>query len=151
SLQEIREYYDQHADEFTIEDKVRWQDIFIDASRFPDIVSARRYIEQLLARAKAGEDLGKLSVEFDHGDSKLRNGDGLGSKQGEIKPTEVEATVLSLRPGDVTLVELRFGYHIVKVVQREYAGRRPFDMACQSEVRKKLQNIIAEREYKRIV
>ncbi|HTK75027.1 MAG TPA: hypothetical protein VL371_07180, partial [Gemmataceae bacterium] len=85
------------------------------------------------------------------GDSKLRNGDGLGSKPGEIKPAEVEATVLSLRPGESALVELRFGYHIVKVVQRQYAGRRPFDVACQSEVVRKLQNQIAEREYKRIV
>jgi hypothetical protein len=151
SLHEIREYYDQHADEFKIDDKVRWQDIFIDASRFPDITAAHRYVEQLLARAKAGEDVAKLSVEFDHGDSKLRNGDGLGSKQGEIKPAEVESTVLSLKPGNVALVELRFGYHIVKVVEREYAGRRPFDMACQSDVRKKLQNIIADREYKRLV
>jgi peptidyl-prolyl cis-trans isomerase SurA len=151
SLQEIREYYDQHADEFKIEEKLRWQDIFIDGSRFPDVASARRYADQLLARCKSGEDFAKLSVEFDHGDSKLRNGDGLGSKPGEIKPADVEPTVLSLRPGEVALVELRFGYHIVKVVQRDYAGRRPFDMACQSEVRRKLQNIIAEREYKRIV
>src|SRR5262249_39678237 len=77
SLQEIREYYDAHSDEFKIDDKLRWQDIFIDASRFPDVVAGRRYVEQLLARAKAGEDFAKLAVEFDHGDSKLRNGDGL--------------------------------------------------------------------------
>jgi parvulin-like peptidyl-prolyl isomerase len=151
SLQELREYYHDHGDEFKVEDKVRWQDIFIDASRFRDLTSARQYVDQLLARAKAGEDVAKLSMEYDHGDSKLRNGDGLGGKQGEIKPAEVEGTILSLRPGEVALVELRFGYHIVKVVQREYAGRRPFDAACQADVRRKLQNIMAEREYKRIV
>jgi len=151
SLQQIREYYDDHSDEFKIDDKVRWQDIFIDASRFRDVASARLYAEQLLSRGRAGEDFAKLSVELDHGDSKLRNGDGLGSKQGEIKPAEVEGTVMSLRPGELALVEMRFGYHIVKVVQRDYAGRRPFDAACQSDVRRKLQNTIAEREYKRIV
>jgi peptidyl-prolyl cis-trans isomerase C len=151
SLQDIRDYYNAHADEFKIDDKVRWQDIFIDASRFRDVASARLYAEQLLSRGRAGEDFAKMSLECDHGDSKLRNGDGLGSKPGEIKPAEVEATVLSLRPGEFALVELRFGYHIVKVVQRQYAGRRPFDVACQSEVVRKLQNQIAEREYKRIV
>jgi parvulin-like peptidyl-prolyl isomerase len=151
SLQQIREYYDDHSDEFKIDDKVRWQDIFIDASRFRDVASARQYAEQLLARGRAGEDFAKLAVEYDHGDSKLRNGDGLGSKRGEIKPAEVEPAVMSLRPGELALVDLRFGYHIVKVVQRDYAGRRPFDAACQSEVRRKLQNTIAEREYKRIV
>lgn len=151
SLQQMREYYHDHAEEFKVEDKVRWQDIFIDASRFRDVASARQYAEQLLARGRAGEDFAKLATEFDHGDSKLRNGDGLGSKPGEIKPAEVEATVLSLRPGEFALVEMRFGYHIVKVVQREFAGRRPFDAACQADVRRKLQNTIADREYKRIV
>jgi parvulin-like peptidyl-prolyl isomerase len=151
SLQQMREYYHDHGDEFKVDDKVRWQDIFIDASRFRDLASARQYAEQLLARGRAGEDFAKLATEFDHGDSKLRNGDGLGSRQGEIKPAEVEATVLSLRPGELALVEMRFGYHIVKVVQRDYAGRRPFDAACQVDVRRKLQNQIAEREFKRIV
>src|SRR5262245_238829 len=32
SLQQIREYYEQHPGEFQLQDRVRWQDIFIDAS-----------------------------------------------------------------------------------------------------------------------
>src|SRR5829696_2957727 len=33
SLLQVKDYYEQHADEFKIDDKVVWQDIFIDASR----------------------------------------------------------------------------------------------------------------------
>lgn len=152
SLQQIREYYGTHDEEFRIDDKVRWQDIFIDASRFPDAAAARSYAEQVLARAKSGDDFLKLAQQFDHGDSKLRNGDGLGTKRGEIKPAEAEPVIWSLRAGEVgPLIDLGFGFHIVKVAQRDYAGRRPFDVACQSDVRKKLQNQIADREFRRIV
>jgi peptidyl-prolyl cis-trans isomerase SurA len=152
SLQQVREYYDGHAAEFSVDDRVRWQDIFIDASRFPDAAAARRFAEQVLARARAGEDFAKLSQEFDHGDSRLRNGDGLGTKRGEIKPAEVEPLIWNVRPGEVgPLIDMGFGFHIVKVVTRDYAGRRPFDAACQTDVRRKLQNLLADREYKRIV
>jgi hypothetical protein len=152
SLQQVREYYEGHPAEFSVEDRVRWQDIFIDASRFPDAAAARRYAEQVLARARAGEDFVKLSQEFDHGDSRLRNGDGLGTRRGEIMPAAVEPLVWNVRPGEVgPLIDMGFGFHIVKVVTRDYAGRRPFDAACQTDARRKLQNLIADREYKRIV
>ena len=42
-LQQVRDYYEQHPDEFKTEDKVTWQDIFIDASRFQSPAAARQY------------------------------------------------------------------------------------------------------------
>jgi parvulin-like peptidyl-prolyl isomerase len=152
SLQQMREYYEDHPDEFRVEDRVKWQDLFIDVSRFPDPQAARRHAEQVLARARAGEDFAGLVKQFDHGDSHLRNGDGLGHKPGEIVPPQAEAVVWSLKAGEVgPLIDVGFGFHVVRVVEREYAGRRPFDVACQADIRKKLQNLIADREYKRIV
>jgi hypothetical protein len=43
------------------------------------------------------------------------------------------------------------GFHVVRVAERTYAGRRPFDEKTQMEIRKKLQAIVQEREYKRVV
>ncbi len=151
-LHQVREYYEQHPEEFRLEDRVRWQDIFIDVSRFPDAAAARRFAEQVQARARAGEDFAALAKQFDHGDSRLRNGDGLGQKPGEIVPPQVDAVVWSLKAGEVgPLIDLGFGLHIVRVAERQYAGTRPFDIDCQSDIRKKLQSKIADREYKRIV
>lgn len=152
SLVQIKDYYEQHADEFAVEDKVVWQDIFIDASRFELPAAARQYAEQVRTRAAAGDDFPALVKQHDHGDSRLRNGAGLGQKPGEIRPAEVEKTVLSLKPGEVgPVIDVGFGFHIVRVAERQHAGLKPFDVPCQAEIRKKLQAQITDREFKRMV
>jgi peptidyl-prolyl cis-trans isomerase SurA len=151
SLAQMREYYQQHPDEFRTEDVVQWQDLFIDASKHPTAAAARAHTEHILTRARAGEDFAKLAQQFDDGDSKLRGGAGLGSKHGEILPAQADELVWSLAANQAAILDLGFGYHIIRVVSREYAGLRPFDVQCQMDIRKKLQAVIAEREYKRIV
>jgi peptidyl-prolyl cis-trans isomerase SurA len=151
-LQQVRDYYEQHPDEFKTEDKVTWQDIFIDVSRFATPAAARQYAEQVRGQAAAGVDFAALVQQCDQGDSRLRKGAGLGQKHGEIVPQQVEPTVWSLKPGETgSLVDLGFGVHIVRVVDRQYAGMKPFDEACQKAIRAKLTGLIADREYKRMV
>src|SRR4029077_16133829 len=60
SLHQVRSYYEEHPEEFRAEDRVKWQDLFVDVSRFPDPVAARRHAEQVLARARGGEDFAAL-------------------------------------------------------------------------------------------
>jgi peptidyl-prolyl cis-trans isomerase SurA len=152
SLQQVRDYYEQKPEEFKTEDNVLWQDIFIDGSRFPNAAAARQAAEQVRAQAASGADFGKLVQIHDNGDARLRNGAGLGHKHGEVVPTPVEPTIWSLKAGEVgPLVDVGFGYHIVKVVERQYAGMKPFDEKCQRDIRNKLQGQIADREYKRMV
>lgn len=152
SLQQVRDYYEQHPDEFKTEDKVTWQDIFIDGSRFPSPAAARQFAEQVRAQAAAGVDFAKLVEQCDQGDSRLRKGARLGQKHGEIVPQQVEPTVWSLKPGEVgPLVDMGFGFHIVRVADRQVAGMKPFDEKCQKDIRNKLQGQIADREYKRMV
>jgi parvulin-like peptidyl-prolyl isomerase len=152
SLQQIKEYYEEHPDEFQLADRVKWLDIFIDSSRFPTAAAARQHAEEIHNRAKNGEDFIALAKEFDNGDSILRNGEGLGTQRGDIKPPQAEPVVFALKPGEVgPIIDLGFGLHIVKVVERDYAGVQPFDVKCQTKIRDKLRNQIAEREYRRIV
>jgi hypothetical protein len=151
SLPQVKEYYENHPNEFRVEDKVKWQDIFIDASQYPDVATARNVANQVLTQARAGADFAALAKQYDNGDSRLRNGDGLGQKRGEIVPAQAEAVVWALKQGEVGYFDMGFGLHIVRVAERQYTGLRPFNEACQTEVRKKLENKIAEGEYKQIV
>lgn len=152
SMQQIREYYEDHPEQFSRPDRLKWLDIFVDASRFADPAEARRHAETIAARARAGENFQDLVRQFDQGDSSLRNGEGLGTKPGEIKPVQAEPVLMSLRPGEVgPVIDLGFGLHVVKVLERDYAGPEPFDEKCQARVRERLKGQIAEREYKRIV
>ncbi len=73
--------------------------------------------EQVLARAKSGEDFGKLAKEFseDPG-SKDKGGLYENVKKGQMVP-EFEQAALALEKGKVAenLVESQYGYHIIKL------------------------------------
>jgi hypothetical protein len=149
---EIREYFDTHPGEFQNEDRCKWQDIFIDAgsSKFKNRDEPRKLAEYIAEQAQRGADWAELSSKFNLGESSYRNGEGLGQKHGEIKPADLENTLFKMEQGQVAIVELPTGYHVIRLAQRDFAGPQPFDDKTQTEIRKKLQNLIADREYKRI-
>lgn len=151
--QEIEAYYAAHPDEFTVADAVSWQDIFIDAARHPTRDAARKFAESLAQRVRAGEDFVKLAETFDNGDASLRKDAlGEGTKRGEIRPAEIEEVVFRLREKDVgPVVEIATGFHVVRLVERTYAGKRPFDEKVQKQIREKLRAELANKEMKRIV
>jgi hypothetical protein len=148
-LADVREYYATHLNEFQADDRVKWQDLFVLTERFKSVEEARQYANQLAARAGKGEDFAKLAAEFSMGDSKARNGAGIGEKPGEIFPQDLEPTILALKAGQITLKETESGIHILRIAERTYAGPKPYDEKLQSDIRRKLQNQIYEREMRR--
>jgi parvulin-like peptidyl-prolyl isomerase len=149
--EQIREYYEGHPEEFQVADSVAWQDIFLDAGKYPSREAARQLAVQLIAQARAGADFRQLVTKYDQGNSSYLNGEGYGHRRGEIKPSEAEPILFSLKDGDLGMVELTNGFHIVRLVKREQAGLKPFDDKTQTAIRNKLQSQVWEREYQRIV
>lgn len=150
--QQIVEYYEQHAAEFQADDRVDWQDIFVDAGKYRSREEARQVAQQVAAKAAAGADFAGLAAKYDNGISAYSHGEGLGHKRGEIKPLEVEPFVFQLKEGQVgPVVELSNGYHVVRVVHRDYAGTMPLNEKVQADIKKKLQNEVYDRETKRFL
>ncbi len=149
---EMESYYKQHPEEFRVQDSVAWQDIFIDASKFPTRADAQKFAESLRTRARNGEDFANLVKEFDQGDSSWRNGEGFGKRRGEIKPPEMEAVLFQMTAGDVSpVIGLNSGFHVGKLTNRDYAGPKPFDEKTQKEIRDKLKGDTWELEYKKAI
>lgn len=150
--QQIVDFYEQHAAEFEVPDSVDWQDIFVNASKFATRAEAHHFAVQLATRAQQGEDFARLAEQFDHGDSADRHGAGIGHRHGEIRPGELEPVLFNLKDGEVgPIVEIGTGFHVVRVVKRYHAGRKPLDDKTQSEIRKKLQYEVLDRETRRLV
>jgi len=151
-LADMRDYYDKHPDEFKTTDKVVWLDIFISFNKHPTARAAYDHAEGVLQKASLGAEFAALAKLYDNGLSSMQGGVGIGHERGKIQPADVEATVWSLKEGEVGgLVQTPVGYHIVKVVKREYAGQRPFDAKVQSEVREKLFMKYREAELSKMV
>ena len=150
-LADVREYYKAHPDEFMAEDRVKWQDLFVAFDRFKTPDEARQYAAGMAARAGQGMDFAKLAAEHGMGDSKFRNGAGIGEKPGEIFPADLEPTILALKQGQITVKETEAGLHVLRIAERTYAGVRPYDEKVQAEVKRKLQNQIFDREAKRLL
>jgi hypothetical protein len=152
--EQMLEYYDAHADEFKQDDAVEWQDLFVSAAggKYPSREAARQMAEQIVARLKSGEDFAALCKQHDDGDASFRNGAGIGKKRGEIQPPDCEEHLFSMKAGDVgPIIEGANGYHVFKLVKRDFAGKKPFDVETQKDIKGKLRAAMYEREAKTIV
>jgi parvulin-like peptidyl-prolyl isomerase len=152
TLAQVQVYYATHQDEFKTDDRVKWQDLFVSNTRFNTVEEAKKYAEQVRGVLAGGADFAATVEQYGHGDSKLRKGDGLGEKRGEIQPAELEATVFAMKAGDLSApVPTATGFHVVRVVEREVGGVRPFDEKTQTAVRMKLAQQVQKAEYDRLI
>lgn len=139
TLAQVQDYYARNAAEFKTDDRVKFQHLFVATSQFDSAAAAKARAEELFNTARRGGDFVQLVKEHGHGDSKLREGAGVGEKRGEIQPPELEKVVWEIKPGNFSgVIPSENGFHVVKVVERDVAGTRPLDEKMQTEIRNKL-------------
>jgi parvulin-like peptidyl-prolyl isomerase len=79
----------------------------------------RAKAEEVLKRARAGEDFAKLAQEFGTDGTKDKGGDLGWFGHGEMDPTFEQATY-ALKPGQISdVVQTKFGFHIIKLEEKK--------------------------------
>ena len=114
----VQVYAKDHLAEKT---KATDEEIKAYVAQHPELDSSknREKAEEVLKRARAGEDFAKLAEEFstDPG-SKSKGGDLGWFGPGQMIP-EFEKAAFALKPGEISnVVESNFGFHIIKVEER---------------------------------
>ncbi|MGH8011291.1 MAG: SurA N-terminal domain-containing protein [Candidatus Binataceae bacterium] len=118
---QIQDYYQQHRDsEFTQSEEVRARHILIAVP--PDATpvqhaAAKAKAEDILKQLKSGADFAKLAKQYSDDPGTRDHGGELGffTRKEMVKPFAEAA--FSLKPGQYTVAQSRFGYHIIQVQQ----------------------------------
>lgn len=122
---DVQAYYDKNQKLFKQPERVRASHILISvdskASKAKK-AEAREKIDKIQAKLKKGEDFSALAKEFSQCPSSAKGGDlGYFAKGQMVKPFEEAA--FALKPGEVSnVVETRFGYHLIKLVDKKPAA-----------------------------
>jgi len=152
SDEEARKVYQENLDKyFRRPETVRASHILVgveENATEAERKKAKEKAEALLKRVKAGEDFAALAKSDSTCPSKEEGGDLGAFPRGKMVPAFEEAA-FALKVGEVSgVVETQFGYHIIKLTDRQEASTDKFEdvkpKIVQFLKQEKLQKIVAE-------
>lgn len=128
---EMQDYYTANLSKYTDDESFRARHIFFktgDKATPNDILRAKSTATAVLADARTGKDFAELAKSFSEDPAARKDGGDLGSfKKGDMQP-DLERTILSLKPGEISdLVSTPIGFHIIKLETRVAGIARPFE------------------------
>ena len=125
SPEEVNAYYDNHLKAFEAPEKIYVKHI---------IVETREAAEKAMVELDTGRPFEVVAQEMNIDASKARGGDIGWYPRGRLVP-EFETAAFALQKGEVSaIVQTRFGFHIIKLEDRQAAQVKPFE-DVQEEVR----------------
>ena len=142
--EELKKYYEDHKDDFTIDSKVHLATIILMAKNPGDktaLEGLRNKGKEILARLKQGEDFGALAQEFSQGPAVQQGGDLGTFKTAELDP-ELRKICQGIPEGGVSdLIVRPNGVQILKMVEKDEGKTKPFQ-----EVKDAIYNILYKEE-----
>lgn len=131
--EDVEVFYQANQDHFKQGERVRASHILIQVPKDADAATkaqARAKAEDLLKQVKAGKDFAELAKANSQDPGSAPNGGDLGYfQQGEMVGPFNDAA-FALKPGQVSnVVETPFGFHIIKVIDKQAGGVVPFEQA----------------------
>jgi peptidyl-prolyl cis-trans isomerase D len=132
---DIEAFYQQNIAQYQSPEEVRASHILLKTEGKTE-ADVKAKAEEILARAKAGEDFAALAKQYSEDDSNKQQGGDLDYFQRGAMVPEFEQAAFSMKAGDISeLVKTSFGFHIIKKVDHRQATTRPL-----SEVRGELED-----------
>ena len=146
---EVKDFYKNNPDMFKQPEQIKASHILIKVDTQADKPmkdQANKKIKEIQKKLKAGKDFTSLAIEFSEGPSNTKGGDlGYFNRGQMVKPFEDAA--FKLKPGEVSeIVETRFGYHLVKVVDK-----KPESVASYENVKDKIAQYIDQNKKEKVI
>jgi len=151
---DIKKFYDENPAKFEEQEKVRASHILLStrdratSTELPEEQKAakRKKAEELVKRARAGEDFAKLAQEYSEDPGSKDKGGEYVFPRGQMVP-EFEAAAFSMKPNEVSdVVTTQFGYHVIKLSEKIPAKKE--DLA---EVAPKVKEFLTQQAIQKAV
>ena len=147
--QVAKDFYIENKKEFEQPDQVKASHILLmvkDDDTKADKEIKREKLLKIKKQISDGADFAKMAQRFSEGPSAPKGGDlGFFSRGQMVKPFEKVA--FSLMPGDVSdVVETDFGYHLIKVVDKQYAKTVSYE-----ETKGKIKEFLSQQKVNELV
>ena len=142
--EQVQDFYDKNPEQFKQPERVRASHILISVPQNADAAAkteARNKAEQVLKDVKAGKDFAALAKQHSQDPGSAVQGGDLGFfGQGQMVGPFNDAAFNLPAGATSDLVETQFGYHIIKVAEKQPARTIPLD-----EVRPKVEEFLQGR------
>jgi peptidyl-prolyl cis-trans isomerase D len=137
---EIQAYYDDHPNEFQNPKTVEARHILIKVDQdagTEKVAEAKKRIEDILQKARSGQDFAELAKQYSEGPSKDKGGYlGTFKRDAMVKPFADKA--FSMESDEISdPVQTRFGWHLIKIEKVNEATTTPLPDA-KEDIRKKM-------------
>jgi peptidyl-prolyl cis-trans isomerase SurA len=139
SPEEIKAYYDEHQQDLVQPAGVTLQQILIstEGKSAEELPALRQKAEEVLAKAKAGDDFAELARQ-NSDDASAKQGGNVGFIESESLSPEIATAIEPLAKNGISeILETRYGLMILKVLSRTQPGVPPLSEA-ESKIHEQL-------------
>lgn len=126
----IEAFYKQNLDQYRVQNRVHVEHILLKTTGKTDaeVAEIRKKAEDVLAKARKGAKFEDLARQYSEDDTTKTKGGDLGWIVKGQTVQEFEQAAFSLKPGELSgLVKSMFGFHIIKMMEREEARTRSLE------------------------
>lgn len=131
----LRAYYNAHIDDYKVQNRVHVEHILFKTVGKTDaeIAEIRQKAQEILKQAKRGANFEDLAKNYSEDEGTKPKGGDLGwIVEGQTVP-EFQQAAFSLPKGSISdLVKTQYGFHIIKVLDRESARTKSFEEVRES-------------------
>ena len=140
--EEMLQNYRENIDSYNLDAKARWEQIMIRFDKSDSKETARAEIERLSNQIIHGANLAAVAKKSSHGFLASEGGQQNWTSKDSLVLKEIDEAIFTLPRGALSnIIETKDGFHIVRVLERNDAGRTPF-VDAQVDIKNK---IIGER------
>jgi len=145
---QLLEYYQEHADAYLTHARVRWEQLSVRFDRYPSKRDAYRAIADMGNAVLNGARLDEVAKRDSQGPTAKAGGVYDWTTKGSLVSTVLDEALFQLPTEELSdILEDETGFHIIRVLEREEAGKVPFTKA-QVEIRDKIKEQRQEEKVK---